>query len=748
MTVYLLQYNNYYNRLVKYEETLNDYQQYIINTLQATNFKPNDYVNAEQIITLTGELKTNWENGDYVLVVEGTDTIVSRWFVTESVRLSNAQHRLSLRRDVIADYFNIIKESPIFVEKAILDSGNPLIFNNENMSYNQIKVGQEDLFDDSNTAWIAMYVGLDCLKNTQGAYEDKTFQFTTTNVESALSKSELIAAIGGVSGNIYNNDAELKIVEKTNPYTTNKYQTKYWVSGQYSTSKYNATGTGVYVISESDRPTIASVVRQYDFSNYVSNQVINATDYNGVIVRDGNSYYKAKVTQIPKTVVTNFSWSSDLGVAIKNATHKIPPSQYEMGNEVSVAILEQTIEFQEVIAYTNTLNFTLKTTTVYCNEAPYYLLYLPYNAGNLNIAIGIAKSLGSFCYDIQIVPYCPEERNRHLYHDEDDNNITIPIKNVNTTVGYIYSAASNSFSFDLDYNGYGRKAATWNSVELKVQNETQFVRLNSPNGQGSFEMSVAKNYGLEVIHVECTYKPINPYINICPQFKGLYGSDFQDYRGLICQGDFSIPLISDAWVQYEQQNKNYQNIFDREIENMDFNNKYARYQERIQAGVGVLQGASTGAAGGAMVGGPWGAVAGAAVGAASSLAGGVGDLYINEKLRSEARDLKYDMFGYQLGNIKARPNTLAKTGSMTIDNHYVPYIEIYECTETEKEALRNKIKYNGMTVGVIGKMEDYIHEGAEDYEYFKGQLIRIDLNDDFHLINTIANELNQGVYIK
>lgn len=742
MTVYLLQYNNYYNRLVKYEETLNDYQQYIINTLQATNFKPNDYVNAEQIITLTGDLKTNWENGDYVLVVEGTDTIVSRWFVTESVRLSNAQHKLSLRRDVIADYFNIIKESPIFVEKAILDSGNPLIFNNENMSYNQIKVGQEDLFDDSNSAWIAMYVGLDVLKENE-EYVNKDFYFTTTNVETAINKDE----VDGLTGDVYNNDAELAIEEKFYNKGWKYRYTKYWKSGQYSVGRKDININSLEV-SDDDRDKIASIVREYDFSNYFSN-VSNAIDYNNAVVRDSDTgkLYKVIVNQVPTTKVITFHWADGLGNDILQSIGKTSPGD-SIDNKVSISVLEQTIEFQEVIAYTDTLKFTLKTSTVYCNEAPYYLLYLPYNAGNLNIAIGIAKSLGSYCYDIQIVPYCPEERNRHLYHDEEESNITIPIMHVNTAIGYLYSAASNSFSFDLEYNGQARNAATWNSVELKVQNETQFVRLNSPNGQGSFEMSVAKNYGLEFIHVECTYKPITPYINVCPQFKGLYGSDFQDYRGLICQGDFSIPLISDAWVQYEQQNKNYQNIFDREIENMDFNNKYARIQEKVQAGVGVLQGASTGAAGGAMVGGPWGAVAGAAVGAASSLAGGIGDIAINEKLRNEARDLRFDMFGYQLGNIKARPNTLAKTGSMTIDNHYVPYIEIYECTETEKEALKNKIKYNGMTVGVIGKMEDYIHSDAEDYEYFKGQLIRIDLNDDFHLINTIANELNQGVYIK
>jgi hypothetical protein len=78
-----------------------------------------------------------------------------------------------------------------------------------------------------------------------------------------------------------------------------------------------------------------------------------------------------------------------------------------------------------------------------------------------------------------------------------------------------------------------------------------------------------------------------------------------------------------------------------------------------------------------------------------------------------------------------------------------PFIERYDCTPEEKEALKNKIIYNGMSVGRIGKLVDFIvNVPVGEYGYFKGQLIRLEgIGDDYHLTNKIAEELNKGVYI-
>ena len=137
-------------------------------------------------------------------------------------------------------------------------------------------------------------------------------------------------------------------------------------------------------------------------------------------------------------------------------------------------------------------------------------------------------------------------------------------------------------------------------------------------------------------------------------------------------------------------------------------------------------------------------VAGAIGGGLLSAGAGIADVYINDQLRDEAKSYKQDMYGFQLGNIKALPNTLAKTSAYNVDNKYFPFIEYYSATDVEIEAFRNKLKYNGMTVGVIGKFADYLSNGET---YVKGQLIRLEGIGDMHMVNQIAAEMEKGVYI-
>ena len=162
----------------------------------------------------------------------------------------------------------------------------------------------------------------------------------------------------------------------------------------------------------------------------------------------------------------------------------------------------------------------------------------------------------------------------------------------------------------------------------------------------------------------------------------------------------------------------------------------------IQSGVGALTGALTaGVTAGAVFGPLGGAVAGL-----MSAAGGAADYATNIALQNEALDYKKDMFGYELGNIKAMPDSLAKVTAFTANNKVFPMLEYYTCTDEEKQALKDKIKYNGMTVMRIGKIVDFLQE---DYSYIKGKVIRLeDIADDTNYLNQIANEIYKGVFIK
>ena len=97
-----------------------------------------------------------------------------------------------------------------------------------------------------------------------------------------------------------------------------------------------------------------------------------------------------------------------------------------------------------------------------------------------------------------------------------------------------------------------------------------------------FEFSIAKNKGITKFNVDYTYKPYQPYIHINPDFKGLYGTDWDDSRGLILGGDFSVQATDSAWVNYVNNNKNYQAIFNREIDHLDVNQQIEYEQHMFQ----------------------------------------------------------------------------------------------------------------------------------------------------------------------
>ena len=281
-------------------------------------------------------------------------------------------------------------------------------------------------------------------------------------------------------------------------------------------------------------------------------------------------------------------------------------------------------------------------------------------------------------------------------------------------------------------------------MALKLNNECNMYRLVSPNYQGEFEFSVAKNGGVEYFNVDCSYKPYNPYIHVNPNFKNMYGQDFDDSRGLICNGDFSFGMISDKFAEYELQNKNYQATFDRQIQNMDVNNALALKEQAYTQVAGVIKSGLMGAASGGMVGGIGGAIAGGVAGTALSSVGTVVDRQLTLDKMKETKDFTIDMYNFSLQNIKALPYSLSRCSALTYNNKLYPFIEVYGCTEEEEQALINKLIYDGMTVNIIGTINDY----SGNQSLVRGELIRMtDINEDSEIINAIYKELQKGVYL-
>jgi hypothetical protein len=445
--------------------------------------------------------------------------------------------------------------------------------------------------------------------------------------------------------------------------------------------------------------------------------------------------------------------------------------QFEVGYQYVELTLEQTFKG---------VNFSIPAAgdRTHLKNAPYDMFCIPYGELEINeddngltpnfksqpdIAIAVGQKLAAAAgtdaiYDVQLLPYCPC---RHILRQQvgyysleayKDASVRYITDEEDTKLSVIIWCDSNEISFSSTWLGGSSQQDKFPQAkktveERKINSETSVWRLVSPNYASTFEFNVEKNDGVRGWDIDCTYKPFNPYIKISPRFAGLYGSDFNDARGLILGGDFSLSRITSAWTDYELRNKNYQAVFDRQIENMEVNNAVQREQQLWGIATGAVGAATSGAMTGAMVGGP-GAAVGAAIGGvvagATSLAGGIRDYQLSETLRNEALDYTKDQFGYQLGNIRALPYSLGKVGAFNANYKLWPFLEYYTCTDIEKQALRDKLKYNGYTIMRIGRIADFMQD---EPIYIKGKLIRLEGVGDYHTVNAISGELDKGVFI-
>lgn len=808
-TVYLLyKFNAYRNRQIKRYETVAEYiaaaYDYDCPPNQK-NFAYNDGVNTTMQIKQDPGAKYS---PDYCLILDKDGNIESRWYVVESDKLMDTSYNLRLHRDLVADNFNEILNAPAFIEKATVNPADPFIFNQEQITVNQIKTSEKLLKDRSGCAWIVGYLPADGsiakTINIVGNYNpDYTFaskagflqnfpriansKFTNGDPDlpstytAAKALDEFRIDVGWE--NEYNPKYHI-FRAKWNPGTTistsgNDPDSGYSTMNSLQTSANgNARITGTpyknkKIFPSSFANTLTNIIQNNQANieamlkpiatNYFEDSPL--TMYDGRIFAIEGKFYKANIKWISKTADWPLTQSGNTGTnAITSALSQADWKNIELQSGYDSIITyanawEQYLEFTEL---TGVGTITLNGAEKVLNGIPYRAFAMPYNKDGqvgiynnntlqynmsfetaLQAANAISKAFtgANGLYDLQLLPYCPIQGlikdSLQMNIPTDGNGYTEIIDNSSNKVGIIYWCTESTFSFDIS------EAIIVNNV--KLESITDKHRLSSPNWNGQFEFNAAKNGGVSKFNVDCTYKPFTPYIHVNPNFGRLYGEDFDDARGLICSGDFSLPQVRDEWQTYELQNKNYQNQFDRQIENLELTQDVALKKQRIGAAVGAVSGAVSGAMTGAMVGGIPGAIAGGVLGGAASAAGAIADDYYTRLLNNETIDYSQDQFRMRNENIQALPDSLKQVGALTANNKLFPVLEYYTCTEEEKTAIALKLQYNGMTVERIGTIAEFIQQ---EETYIKAKLIRLNLEEDNHYLEALAQELNKGVFIK
>lgn len=795
-TLYLYSYNNYYNRRLKKEDTLEGYGNPIYTeTGDNLNFNPNDGVNTE----FTAGRYGNPYNGkaDYAIYSEDNTTITARWFIIEQTRTLKNQYKLTLRRDLLADFKDNVYNAYAFIEKAILTENNPLIFNDEAFTCNQIVTSRTLLKDETQCPWIVGYYSTNADDTTGTLMEinlqeqlhyDENITGTFANWGYSKYTSEDMVGPTKVFGyHLYAREVSGSEIVNTDRDLDYYIDAKIGRASTLTYGDYIYKPVNPYLTSEpktanqiwSDFRSLgfSTLKQQFDQLVYTQTQteVNNLLSYNNKIVRFSNGeggyeYYKLTVTQTTDNFTKDIT-EGQLYTTLRNkfdtvyqfddsAPHAAFSAYYKGAH---LRLYAEKLQVGSVKAKITTSNYVL-------SDAPYGMFAIPYgqvtikNTGGSFTSIDITPETsyrvanefakkyagGGVLYDLQLLPYCPCRQIILPDGTMDINNnsaLFSPITDEqNNVLGVIFTCPVSSFTFDIPLN--------IPVVNKKMENQTDMYRLVSPNYNGQFEFSAAKNDGVHFINVDCTYLPYNPYLHLNPDWNLLYGKDFNGPIGLLCGGQFSLPIINDQFKTYEINDKNYNNAFLREIDNMQTNRKYQRIQEQIGVGIGALQGGAAGAFAGGQIKPGIGSLIGGLVGAGASLAGGLKDLEISDKLYSEALDYKHDMHGFALDNIKALPYSLGRVSAYTFNNALWPFIEFWTCTEEEKKAFANKIAYNSMTVGVIDKIINYkdntwSYKDITDKGYIKARLIRLEgIEDDTHLLNSLADEVYKGFYTK
>ena len=675
-------------------------------------------------------------------------------------------------------------EWPCFITKGIVDEQDPAIFNNEGLSYNQIKVKEQLLKDASGCQWIVGYYA-----RKDGA--------TTTNLEgdSVDYSANINYTVDGLANWPYyqyvDNDfiglpSSIKYNVRINKLPQSSISTLYFTDldngsighylgnphtgpAQYTYNSDSAIDAAITAIKESYGTIRNAAKAQANF--HETSEVSSLLSQMGAIIFDSaaNKYYKVSAINTYPSQATEYSVGTT-GTLYTTLNNCFTSSGFTTitgtarFNYVVYGAPRYRIELTE-IKLEGTYKYNIPAVRRFTYDAPYDVFAIPYGDFTFNgvkcsttaamaVAMGIATEYGkTHLYDLQLLPYCPFEISSNTYTSTDAKEYS-----------YITTTGSNPTNAGVIFNvsSISRQSFTVNcSIPVsntKISNETQFCRLVAPDYSSSFEFSPAKNRGVDYIKVDMTVKPFQPYIHLAPNFKGLYGADFDDARGLICGGSFSLPIVTDQWKTYQLNNINYERIFNRQIQNLDINNRYQRISEGLSAFTGAL-------GAGAQSGAFFGAGVGIGVGAMSAAAG-VGDMVVNEKLRQEQKAYTTDLYNLQLGNIRALPNTLTRVDSFNQQNKKWPFVEFYDSTDSEKIALANTIKFGGMTVNRTGTLREY-SKSSDTWQYsgvvayfpfVAGKLLQTLQSpdyygdpstrfDDYDYIRNLAAEVAQGFYL-
>ena len=258
-----------------------------------------------------------------------------------------------------------------------------------------------------------------------------------------------------------------------------------------------------------------------------------------------------------------------------------------------------------------------------------------------------------------------------------------------------------------------------------INKETDTIKIVSPSRASQFLFRPYDNNGNMLFQSKVTLKPFASVIYIRPSTQGLLMYDYDDKDCLVINEDCSLSAVTSQWTEYIYSNKNYSNIFEREIQGRAFERSWERRVEQAQAMADVdtarnvtAQKIQTRTGNLPIISSIASAIGANVLPDENYMRMAQTDRQYNEALYQQGLDMSRDLFKYQLDNIKSQPSIPSKI--TTIDCKLLDgvYLEYYSTNDTELAAINSYYAFNGNRIDNYGTFSAYWGS------FIRGRIIR------------------------
>lgn len=247
-----------------------------------------------------------------------------------------------------------------------------------------------------------------------------------------------------------------------------------------------------------------------------------------------------------------------------------------------------------------------------------------------------------------------------------------------------------------------------------INKECDTIKIVSPSRASQYLFRPYNNDGIMEFRTKITLRPYNTIIYVRPSTKGLLMYDYDDKDCLIISEDFSLTAVTSEWTNYIYNNRNYNDVFERQIQGREFERTWERKIEEAQKKSDEWTSRNISAQKASTYTGNLPII--------SSVAGAIGtafqdqtylqmaqiDRQYNEATYQEGIQLSRDLFEMQLENIQSQPIVPSKIS--TLDAKLLPgvYLEYYSSNPSELQAINDFYKFNGNRIDAYGTFSQYL----------------------------------------